>query len=194
MLVKWPGSAGRAAQRGNRPRNEVSAEFRRRREADPTGSSSGGSCKSTTTAIFSTSPKSIADCVAEMVLGELILGLKRFIENAQANRFRMAKKSVNTRRLAPLSSAWWARPLWVVTSVSVSRQLMIHWSFSKAEFRNWPSPATGLTVSHDSAPIRLLVRGSGIREDFDEASRIQLYRATVSIESCCPCREERRDV
>jgi len=35
MLVKRPGSAVRAAQRGNRTRNEVSAAFRRRREADP---------------------------------------------------------------------------------------------------------------------------------------------------------------
>ena len=35
MLVKRPSSAVRAAQRGNGTRNEVSAAFRRGREADP---------------------------------------------------------------------------------------------------------------------------------------------------------------
>jgi len=39
----------------------------------------------------------IADCVAEMVLGEIVLGLRRLFENAAANREGKAEKSPDTK-------------------------------------------------------------------------------------------------
>ena len=66
-------------------------------------------------AIASCAP-AIAECVAEITLGELIVGLKRVLENATANRSGRATTPENTRTLASstigiLAASWIGRHL-----------------------------------------------------------------------------------